>query len=156
MEAKVTEEGLIIENLTKMAVKYQDNNDLFTQLNAKFSAFSTAFEKYDLTMNTIEESIVDRQITDFVYLYREWNNKTGYMVNPASLAYIVTKKGCNNYLENIYKIGFKHATDWNMNLYLQSKNIFYGSKYVLCTGNNNFVSEDFQSYSQDRKKVSGH
>jgi GR25 family glycosyltransferase involved in LPS biosynthesis len=100
-------------------------------------------EKYNLDNNIIDNDIVEKQITEFVYLYRTWNLRSSYRVNPASLAYIVTKKGCENMLNYFHENGFKHATDWNYNLYLQSKNIFYGSKYVLATGNNAFKSDVF-------------
>lgn len=101
------------------------------------------FEPYDLDNEIIDNNVVDKQITNFVYLFKTWNSLTGYRVNPASLAYIVTKKGCDNLLEHFYKCGFQYATDWNYNLYLQSKNIFYGSKYILATGNNIFKSDVF-------------
>ena len=59
-----------------------------------------------------------------------WNNH----MNPCSLAYIVTLNGAQNMIEYFQKTGFRDATDWNFNKYLRSKNIFYGSKIVLCTG----------------------
>lgn len=68
---------------------------------------------------------------------------TTYRINPTSLAYIVTNKGCQNLITYFETNGFSHETDWNYNLYLQSKNIFYGSKLVLCTGNNKFPSDVF-------------
>jgi GR25 family glycosyltransferase involved in LPS biosynthesis len=101
------------------------------------------FEPYDLNNNALDDNIIDKQKTDFVYLYRMRNEETGYRVNPASLAYIVTKKGCDNLLNYFNQTGFIRETDWNYNLYLQSKNIFYGSKYVLATGNNSFKSDIF-------------
>ena len=100
------------------------------------------FEKYILNDNEFDESFMDKQITEFVYSYKIWNSN-GHRVNPASLAYIVTKKGCENMLKYFHENGFKYATDWNYNLYLQSKNIFYGSKYVLATGNDSFKSDVF-------------
>ena len=106
-------------------------------------AHNEIFERYNLNDNIIEDSFIDKQITDFVYLYKTWNSNTLYRVNPASLVYIVTKKGCENLLNYFHENGFKYATDWNYNLYLQSKNIFYGSKYVLATGNENFKSDVF-------------
>ena len=50
------------------------------------------FEKYNLNDNEFDESFMDKQITEFVYSYKIWNSN-GHRVNPASLAYIVTKKG---------------------------------------------------------------
>ena len=101
------------------------------------------FERYNLNDNIIDENIIDKQITEFVYLYKIWNSNTLFRVNPASLAFIVTKKGCDNILHYFNQYGFHYATDWDYNLYLQSKNIFYGSKYVLATGNENFKSDIF-------------
>lgn len=105
-------------------------------------------EPYDLSKDIIDNSIIENKVTNFVYQYRVWNSESGHRINPASLAYIVTKKGCNNLIEYFYKNGFNYATDWNYNLYLQSKNIFYGSKYVLCTGNNKFISDVFVDTSK--------
>lgn len=101
------------------------------------------FERYDIENNNMDNSIIENKVTDFVYLYSTWNKTTGKRINPASLAYIVTKKGCDNLLDYFNTIGFNHATDWNYNLYLQSKNIFYGSKYILATGNELFKSDVF-------------
>ena len=55
-------------------------------------------------------------------------------VNPCSTAYIVTRDGARAILEHICENGCRRATDWVFNEYLQSKNIFYGSRLVLCTG----------------------
>lgn len=101
------------------------------------------FIPYDLNNNNKDMNIIKNEITEHISEYNIWNNKTGYRVNPASLCYIVTQKGCENYLDFNIKNGFTHETDWNMNLYLQSKNIFYGSTHVLATGNNKFPSDIF-------------
>lgn len=106
-------------------------------------AVNEDFEPYNLDNDFVDNDIVDKQITNFVCSYKIWNSVTRYRVNPASLAYIVTKKGCDNLLEHFYKNGFNYETDWNYNLYLQEKNIFYGSKYVLVTGNSCFKSDIF-------------
>lgn len=57
-------------------------------------------------------------------------------INPCSLGYIVTFNGAKNILDFFNRYGFLRATDWNYNDYLNSKNIFYGSTTVLCSGNN--------------------
>lgn len=119
------------------------NNAEIINIGMHQKAYYEDFLPYDLTINSIDNSFVDEQITEFVYRYKVWNSESGYRLNPASLAYIVTKKGCYNLLEHFNKNGFLYATDWNYNLYLQSKNIFYGSKYVLATGNNKFGSDIF-------------
>jgi GR25 family glycosyltransferase involved in LPS biosynthesis len=64
-------------------------------------------------------------------------------VNPCSLAYIVTRQGAINLLEYFNKTGFLRATDHNYNDYLLSKNIFYGSIPVICTGNPALGSDIF-------------
>jgi GR25 family glycosyltransferase involved in LPS biosynthesis len=108
-------------------------------------ADTSRFEPYDLSSEIFDNNIIEKQITNFVCLYKTFNVKPECTerVNPCSLAYIVTKNGCNNLLEHFHKNNFSHATDWSYNLYLQSKNIFYGSKYILATGNNKFKSDVF-------------
>jgi hypothetical protein len=64
-------------------------------------------------------------------------------INPCSLAYIVTLQGAMNLVDYFEKTGFRRATDWNINDYLVSKNIFYCSLPVLCTGNPNLTSDIF-------------
>ena len=64
-------------------------------------------------------------------------------VNPCSLGYIVTLNGAKNLINHFNTNGFLRATDWNFNDYLRSKNIFYGSNLVLCTGNPDFSSDIF-------------
>lgn len=56
------------------------------------------------------------------------------IVNPCSLAYIVTRKGAINLCRYFQIVGFLKATDWNYNEYLQQRGINYASKIVLCTG----------------------
>jgi len=48
MQAKQSDTDIILR-LSQMATKYQNNTPLFQELTAKFSAFSTAIEQYDLT-----------------------------------------------------------------------------------------------------------
>ena len=64
-------------------------------------------------------------------------------INPCSLAYIVTLQGAINLVEYFDNNGFKRATDWNFNDYLYSKQIFYGSLPILCSGNANLSSDIF-------------
>jgi GR25 family glycosyltransferase involved in LPS biosynthesis/predicted O-methyltransferase YrrM len=60
---------------------------------------------------------------DFNALYHS-NNSTGY---------ILTLNGAKNYVDYALKNGFKYATDCEMNDYLISKDIYYGSTTVLAT-----------------------
>lgn len=68
-------------------------------------------------------------------------------INPCSLAYIITKKGAENFIRHFSEKGFEDATDHSMNDYLKSKSIFYGSSKILATGNNKLVSDIFISNS---------
>lgn len=65
-------------------------------------------------------------------------------VNPCSLCYIVTKKGCMNLIKHFEQNGFKYGTDYNYNTYLNSKNINYGSRIALCTANNKLGSDIYK------------
>lgn len=56
------------------------------------------------------------------------------IVNPCSLAYIVTRRGAINLVQYFKKNGFLRETDYNYNVYLSGKNINYASRTVLCTG----------------------
>lgn len=107
------------------------------------------FEPYDINNDIVDDTFIESKITDFVYSYKIWNSETRLRVNPASLSYIVTKKGCDNLIDFYSKYGFSYETDWCQNLYLQSKNIFYGSKYILATGNNIFKSDVFCDSDDD-------
>ena len=101
------------------------------------------FIPYDLYNDNKNANLLEKQITEFVYLYKTFNPDTYIRINPTSLGFIVTKKGCKNLLNYFNNTGFNYATDWNYNLYLQNKNIFYGSKYILATGNSKFKSDIF-------------
>ena len=127
----------------ELIMKDMPKNAEIINLGMFNSANNEHSEPYDLNNEKNNIDFLDKQITNFVYLYKIWNSSTCYRVNPCSLAYIVTSRGCDNLLNYFYNNGFHRATDWNYNLYLQNKNIFYGSKYVLATGNNIFPSDIF-------------
>lgn len=63
--------------------------------------------------------------------------------NPCSLAYLVTLDGAKKLIEYFNNTGFLEATDLNYNRYLHNKNIFYGSRRVLATGNPELKSDIF-------------
>lgn len=65
-------------------------------------------------------------------------------VNPASLAFLITKSGAKEYLDHITKYGVLHTTDINMNKYLISKRQFCSTFPLLCTGNSAFKSDIFK------------
>lgn len=108
----------------------------------KFAAYNN-FIPYNIDkpllnveLNDDEKHISKKNINDYVCLLND-------TINPCSLAYIITLKGAKNVKDHFDKIGFLRATDMNYNDYLKSKNIFYGSKYILCTGNANLGSDIF-------------
>lgn len=108
----------------------------------KFAAYNN-FIPYNIDkpllnveLNDDEKHISKKKINDYVCLLND-------TINPCSLAYIITLKGAKNVKEHFDKIGFLRATDMNYNDYLKSKNIFYGSKYILCTGNPSLGSDIF-------------
>jgi GR25 family glycosyltransferase involved in LPS biosynthesis len=69
------------------------------------------------------------------------NNTTGY---------ILTLNGAKNYIQYVFKNGFKYATDCDMNEYLINKNIYYGSRIVLATTCPSFGSDVFENiYNND-------
>lgn len=65
-------------------------------------------------------------------------------INPASLAYILKKKGAINYIEYIKNKKFNYVTDENFNKYLIDNNKMYGSSKILVTGNSKFKSDIFK------------
>ena len=64
-------------------------------------------------------------------------------VNCCSLAYILTDHGANLIYSNFTNQGFKAECEHNLNNYLKKKDIFYGSRKVLCTGNSQLPSDVF-------------
>ena len=64
------------------------------------------------------------------------NNTTGY---------ILTLKGAKGYVDYVYQYGFKYATDCDLNAYLISKDIYYGSRIVLATTNPTLGSDVFEN-----------
>ena len=90
----------------------------------------------DLNDPETEYAYVKERVTDGVCIMSEG-------VNPCSLAYIITLKGAKNMVEYFDANGFAKETDHNFNEYLHSKNIFYASSPILCTGNHHFPSSVF-------------
>lgn len=86
--------------------------------------------EYDRSFYTAEENIVNDYIC-------KW--KKG--VNPASLAYIINCKNAMNIFEGFSTI--KVAMDNHFNGYCISKDIMYGSRDILATGNSTFKSTIF-------------
>ena len=101
----------------------------------KFASYNQ-FIPWNLNQKDEEKEMVKININDYICILND-------TVNPCSLGYIVTLKGAINLINHFNTIGFLRATDWNYNDYLRNKNIFYGSRLVLCTGNPNFGSDIF-------------
>jgi GR25 family glycosyltransferase involved in LPS biosynthesis len=94
------------------------------------------FEPWDLNQRELDQLLTKTVINDGICILHEH-------VNPCSLSYIVTLNGAKNLIEHFNKNGFLRATDYNFNDYLIQKNIFYGSRIVLCTGDHTLLSDIF-------------
>jgi GR25 family glycosyltransferase involved in LPS biosynthesis len=101
----------------------------------KYAAYNH-FIPWDLNNNIIDKEMIKKDINEGLCLLTD-------TINPCSLGYIVTLKGAKNLINHYNNNGFLRATDWNLNDYLRNKNIFYGSKVVLGTGNSNLGSDIF-------------
>lgn len=104
----------------------------------KYAAYCK-FIPWDLKNNTYisDEDINSQVVNNYIC-------KMNTKYNPCSLAYIVTLQGAINFVMYFNHIGFLRATDYNYNVYLLSKNIYYASKLVLATSNINFKSDVFE------------
>jgi GR25 family glycosyltransferase involved in LPS biosynthesis len=124
----------------KNFVEYMNNFDIPKDAEIinigyhKFAAYNN-FIPYNIDkplinskINEDEKHIIKHSVNEYVGILTD-------TINPCSLAYIVTLKGAKNLKRYFDDVGFLRATDMNYNDYLKSKNIFYGSKYILCTGN---------------------
>ena len=112
-----------------------ENAEIINIAFHKFASYSQ-FIPWDLNQCEEEKKMAKLNINDHVCILND-------TVNPCSLGYIVTLTGAINLVNHFNTNGFLRATDWNFNDYLRRKNIFYGSRLVLCTGNNNFSSDIF-------------
>jgi GR25 family glycosyltransferase involved in LPS biosynthesis len=101
----------------------------------KYAAYNH-FIPWDLNNNIIDKEMIKKDVNTGLCLLTD-------TINPCSLGYIVTLKGAKNLINHYNNNGFLRATDWNLNDYLRNKNIFYGSKVVLGTGNSNLGSDIF-------------
>lgn len=92
----------------------------------KFAAFAD-FVPIDLENHRENKTPSKRIINRFICELKDH-------INPCSLAYIITKKGCHNLVQYFQIHGFRDPTDLNYNQYLQERRINYASTNVLCTG----------------------
>ena len=123
------------KELEKVINNIPENAEIINIAFHKFAAYNQ-FIPWNLNQRDEEKEMSKININDYVCLLNE-------TVNPCSLGYIVTLKGAKNLIEHFNTVGFLRATDWNYNDYLRQKNIFYGSRLVLCTGNPNLGSDIF-------------
>ena len=119
-----------LENVIK---NIPDNAEIVNIAFHKFAAYNQ-FIPWDL--NQKENIMIKQKVNKYISILND-------TVNPCSLGYIVTLNGAKKIINYFNNNGFLRATDWNYNDYLRSKNIFYGSNLVLCTGNPNFGSDIF-------------
>jgi len=99
-------------------------------------AVYSKFVQYDLNRATEYMGVEQKRINDYVC---KWKNT----VNPCSLAYVLTAKGAQNIVAHFEMHGFSYATDRSMTQYLIQKDIFYGSRKILCTGDPALGSDIF-------------
>lgn len=122
--------------LNKTVANLPENAEL---VNIGFHSYASDadFLSWDFTRNDDRTHLSKSDLNEYVCHLNDY-------INPCSLAYIVTLKGAKALVDHFQTYGFKSATDWNYNRYLQDKNIFYGSTSVLTTGNHKFESSIFK------------
>jgi glycosyltransferase involved in cell wall biosynthesis/GR25 family glycosyltransferase involved in LPS biosynthesis len=103
-------------------------------------AYYDTFEAYDLTL-PLEKDIKHVQKKQINQYCCEWNHS----ILPCSLSYILTELGATNLIRHFETQGFLWETDHNMDSYLKSKDIFYGSTQVLATGNPSLGTDIFNT-----------
>lgn len=123
-----------IKEINKITNNIPNDAEIINIAYHKFASFNT-FIPYDLNNNE-EKELSKKNINEYICILND-------TINPCSLGYIVTLQGAINLIEFFNNNGFFRATDWNYNDYLKLKNIYYGSRIVLATGNPNFHSDIF-------------
>jgi GR25 family glycosyltransferase involved in LPS biosynthesis len=119
--------------------KVMDNIPVNAELvNIAFHKFASynQFIPWNLNQREEEKEMAKVNVNDGICILND-------TINPCSLGYVVTLKGAKNLVNHFNTTGFLRATDWNYNDYLRKKNIFYGSRLVLCTGNPSLGSDIF-------------
>jgi glycosyltransferase involved in cell wall biosynthesis/GR25 family glycosyltransferase involved in LPS biosynthesis len=102
------------------------------------AAYFSHFEAYDLTKESDSDHVEQKKINDYVCSWKK-------NLQPCSLAYILTKKGAENLVEYFTRFGFILETDHNLNNYLKNKDIFWGSRKILVTGNPSLGTDIFDT-----------
>lgn len=123
------------KELEKVMENIPVNAELINIAFHKFASYNQ-FIPWNLNQREEEKEMVKVNVNDNICILND-------TINPCSLGYIVTLKGAKNLVNHFNTTGFLRATDWNYNDYLRKKNIFYGSRLVLCTGNPSLGSDIF-------------
>ncbi len=100
--------------------------------------YFNVFKAYDLTADDDYNRVEKEKINEYISI---WKNN----IQPCSLSYIITNQGSKNMIKYFEENGFPCGTDIAFNRYLQAKNIFYGSRTVLCTGDPSFGTDIFNT-----------
>ena len=100
--------------------------------------YYNVFKQYDLTASDDYKRTEKDKINEYISI---WKNN----IHPCSLSYMITKQGALNMISHFENNGFPHGTDISFDTYLQRKNIFYGSRTVLCTGDPSFGTDIFNT-----------
>jgi glycosyltransferase involved in cell wall biosynthesis/GR25 family glycosyltransferase involved in LPS biosynthesis len=96
------------------------------------------FKAYDLSIKDDFLRVEKEKVNDSISI---WKNT----IQPCTLSYILTLAGAKNMISHFEKTGFLRETDMGFNSYLQKKNIFYGSRTILCTGDPSFGTDIFNT-----------
>jgi len=100
-------------------------------------AYYQNFVAYNFKSNVEYKGVEQEKLNDYIC---KWKPST----QPCSLAYILTEKGAKHIVNHFEEHGFPSATDISLNRYLIKKDIFYGSRKILCTGDPSFGSDIFR------------
>jgi GR25 family glycosyltransferase involved in LPS biosynthesis len=126
-----------VEHLNKVSTSLPSNCEI-ANIGIHEYCYFNEFKAYDLTRNDDYVRIEKEKINDSVSV---WKNT----MQPSSLSYILTRNGAKNMISHFEEAGFLCGTDIGINRYLQKKNIFYGSRTVLCTGDPSFGTDIFNT-----------
>ena len=99
-------------------------------------AYFGDFSEFDLDNCENDEILLNStrsNVNDYINLFNDNEN-------TCTLGYVLTKKGAIGLIEYCKINGFMYEADHQLNNYLMGKRINYISKYILCTGNENFKS----------------
>jgi len=126
-----------IEQLNNVSNTMPSNCEIVNVGMHEYCYFNV-FKAYDLTADDDYKRVEKEKINEYISI---WKNN----IQPCSLSYIITNEGSKNMIKYFEENGFPCGTDIAFNRYLQAKNIFYGSRTVLCTGDPSFGTDIFNT-----------